>query len=628
MALSSKSPRPEVANPELLKRIKHIESQLAWLNQMAWLDDIGQVETRTSPIAVDQVPNTPSAATSVYPRTQRPRPPRDSTSPPERRLSQSVPHSAELDAANIPRFSTLPPHSVMQSLIDTYFLHAHNQPYSYFQEESFREGLAFGQLPKCLVYAVLATALRFSNDAYFNGAKDQATEAYAREAWLSVLNDHMTAENCPNLHVAQTTNLLAIIDFTAGRTSSGWLKIGLAVRIAQDLQLMKEPSGTSSVVEQEKCRRVFWSIYLLDKLVSCGRSRPPAIHDEDCQVQLPCDEMAFRNGYAQRTATLHQVSSWTAESNHIGGNFALAILAASALGRCARYVLHQRETDELAPWDSRSEFATINTYLLLVSHHLRVESMSVDDIVQKHQKTDGSLDCQDAGHMLFSHAVFHLCYCLLNHPILLLLRLQKLNYRVPANFLVRSLHTSCEHASMIIDILDQAATAGLPIRASFYAYATTLAGSIITIAIQAENQPSLLSVSKLQENSQQALSILERMGHVWEHASKMHQQLLLFNASDVASEIRLDSSLPLDTSPGLEDLLWPIVDYGLMCSRLKGSEAKDATSRPPPFEEVNGFSGLDFNVDIDSTEGFSGFGTDVANTMDPDYYMSSIECQL
>lgn len=57
------------------------------------------------------------------------------------------------------------------------------------------------------------------------------------------------------------------------------MKIGLAVRIAQDLRLMYEPDASSNMndVEREEHRRVFWSVYLLDKLVSCGRARPPAV---------------------------------------------------------------------------------------------------------------------------------------------------------------------------------------------------------------------------------------------------------------------------------------------------------------------------------------------------------------
>lgn len=120
----------------------------------------------------------------------------------------------DLMAYTVRRFNVLPPHNIVEALIDTYFIRVHNQPYSYFQEESFRRSLESGSLPKCLVFAVIASALRFADLDFYRGAVQEAQAAYAREAWLSVLNDHMTAENSPSIHVAQTTNILAIIDFT------------------------------------------------------------------------------------------------------------------------------------------------------------------------------------------------------------------------------------------------------------------------------------------------------------------------------------------------------------------------------------------------------------------------------
>lgn len=108
----------------------------------------------------------------------------------------------------------MPPDSVVQHLVDTYFIHAHNQPYAYFQEEHFRQLLKYMLLPRCLIFAVLATSVRFSHHEFFQGRTHDAMEGYARRAWLSVLNEHLTVENEPNHHVAQTTNLLAIIDFT------------------------------------------------------------------------------------------------------------------------------------------------------------------------------------------------------------------------------------------------------------------------------------------------------------------------------------------------------------------------------------------------------------------------------
>lgn len=102
----------------------------------------------------------------------------------------------------------------MAHLIDTYFLHVHNQPYTYFHEQSFRERLNYGLIPKCLLFGILASALKFSDSDYFSGCRREATEAYAREAWLALLNDHLTVENNPTLQVAQASNILGVVDFT------------------------------------------------------------------------------------------------------------------------------------------------------------------------------------------------------------------------------------------------------------------------------------------------------------------------------------------------------------------------------------------------------------------------------
>jgi Fungal specific transcription factor domain len=64
----------------------------------------------------------------------------------------------------------------------------------------------------------------------------------------------------------------------------------MAVRIAQDLRFIIDTATDLSYADQGERRRVFWSVYLFDCLVSCGRGRPPAILDASCQLQLPCDE--------------------------------------------------------------------------------------------------------------------------------------------------------------------------------------------------------------------------------------------------------------------------------------------------------------------------------------------------
>ncbi len=89
-------------------------------------------------------------------------------------------------------------------------------------------------------------------------------------------------------------------------------------------------------IQQEERRRVFWSFYIADKLISCGRERPPAILDGNCKLQLLCDELAFRAGHFHRTPRLDEVTSEDASATlNSLSPFALTTVMASILGRCA-----------------------------------------------------------------------------------------------------------------------------------------------------------------------------------------------------------------------------------------------------------------------------------------------------
>ncbi|KAF5544235.1 3-hydroxymethyl-3-methylglutaryl-coenzyme a lyase [Fusarium napiforme] len=590
---------PQFGHPDLLQRLSTIEAQLAKLSEPE-----GQEQrfdfNQPFPTQQCDIPASPTQ-------------PRSSTylgngSDGQRRLSDAVSSSPEQAESITP---TMPPDDVVQHLVDTYFTHVHNQPYAYFQEEHYRQLFSFMLLPKCLTFAILASSVRFSDHEYFSGRTHDAMEGYARQAWLCVLSDHLTVENEPNFHVAQTTNILAIIDFTAGRTSSGWLKIGLAVRICQDLQLMNEPNPMLPIVEQEERRRVFWSVYLLDKLVSCGRARPPAIADEDCHVQLPCEEEVFRTGTWKQTPTLHRLLNWDADLGEIRGYFTLAILVASALGRCARYVLHQREIDDTLPWDSRSEFAAINSFLLLIEQHLQVEEVPIEDIISQNKLPTGTPDHQVVGHAVFARIVFHLCHCLIGHPFLLALRLQNLKVKAPASFLSRTYEVCCDHASKIPSLLHRAQEAGCHVDASFYAYSTCVAGSILSMFIHGKESMGQVPSQQLLESGQHSLEILDKMGHFWDHAAKMHTQLLNFDTHSQDFEKMIDPHAVFDISPDLETVLWSMVDYGSMCGSSRTRSISPGDGQFPVNMNSPSFFNFDVNMtprsfDLSGVEGING----------------------
>lgn len=286
---------------------------------------------------------------------------------------------------------------------------------------------------------------------------------------------------------------------------------------------MKEPSKQLSNVEREEHRRVFWSIFLLDKLVSCGKSRTPAIADEDCQVQLPCDERTFRKGEQKKTATLEDLHKWSAESISACGNFALALLVGSALGRCARYVLHERRRGEIPPWESTSKMASINSFLLLVESHLKVDEHSIEDIIAANKLTSGEdgIDHQAIAHVIFARAVFHLCHILLNHPFLLRLHLPELSDGAPPSFLARAFRTGAEHARRLARFLVDAANAGCHVASSFYAYSVAVAGSVLILHSHGAMNKTPQKCTELEDGIRHAVDILDRMGLIWRHASKM-----------------------------------------------------------------------------------------------------------
>ncbi|KAM6525900.1 hypothetical protein FALCPG4_011432 [Fusarium falciforme] len=267
-----------------------------------------------------------------------------------------------------------PPRAVLLGCINDYFRHCHNQPYSFFHEASFRQSLERGLLPDHLVLAVLASAARFSSDPFFCDPHESAVQ-YANRSWKAIVVSCLAHNQAAHVQTVQTITLLAIFDFTAGkaRHASAWVKIGLSVRIAQDLKLMVEDDATLPAPKREERRRVFWSIYLLDRLVSCGRCRPPAVLDASCQLQLPCDEPTYRNGYWQSTMTLEEfISRKPLPESVLHSPLARVTLMAYSLARAAGYMLQQFNIrNHNPPWDANSDFASIESDLLYVETALQ-----------------------------------------------------------------------------------------------------------------------------------------------------------------------------------------------------------------------------------------------------------------
>ncbi|PON24929.1 hypothetical protein TGAM01_v206010 [Trichoderma gamsii] len=459
------------------------------------------------------------------------------------------------------RFDSLPNSEVVRSLVNTYFQFCHCQPYCYFQESSFRRRLSSNSTPKWLLLAVIATASGFSTLDYFQARQAEAADCYALCAWKDI-HARIFQEDFITIQVVQATNMLAVIDFTAGRYTEAWVKIGLSIRLAQALDLVSEPDPSLLLWQQEEHRRTFWSVYLLDRIVSCSPERSPAILDTDCALFLPVDQTTLSPSpqVAQRI-TLACLTENKEELGNLGYSGLLCLLA-STLGRIQRYNLRRRvPASSFLPWNSESEFASIYSVLLTCESYSPSPIVNFEAVLDQNSAKMANEQNHNSmlGVFCFSHALYFLNQCLLHHPFLIRHHLQSLKAPIPPSFLRHALVTSRENATSLTCLLQTLMKRRLCL-ASSLGYCALVAG--VTHRLFENDGDSLVRQSS-REMYDATVDFLCNAPVSWLHFPRLAHALRSFAPDPEASSYLVSSSL-LANVPQHPDaeVMWKLLDYG------------------------------------------------------------------
>ncbi|RPB29035.1 hypothetical protein L211DRAFT_253526 [Terfezia boudieri ATCC MYA-4762] len=110
----------------------------------------------------------------------------------------------------------------------------------------------------------------------------------------------VSPSDAPSLSTLRTLSMLAYFLLSANRWEAAYLHIGLAVRLAvanglhrrralTEILGLPEVDIRNKQREEEDKRRTFWTIYILDRLVSCMTGRPVMLGDEAIDTELPLD---------------------------------------------------------------------------------------------------------------------------------------------------------------------------------------------------------------------------------------------------------------------------------------------------------------------------------------------------
>lgn len=290
---------------DLERQLAHAKQQIQQLRSMA---SSGQMELDTSapPAAVAslEVPTVGSRPQSL----QRPLPPHDFSRVRKALRNHGrgifkppVPyrqHSGQT-LFNPPRPS-LPPKHVADRLLESYHasIHAvfpilHWPTFLHEYDRIYKAGGLQGMPPVwcSLLFTVLAVGAVFSTES--GTRRQQLGQEYIQ---TSMMMWDMWEDDFAVDHVRMAL-LASILLYEMNLKSAAWTWLGSSVRISQDIGLHRE-AGCRPTMEGEMRRRVWWTVYVWDRLLSLEMGRPILIEDDDCDISLPnaTDEPHLHDG--------------------------------------------------------------------------------------------------------------------------------------------------------------------------------------------------------------------------------------------------------------------------------------------------------------------------------------------
>ncbi|TFA98395.1 hypothetical protein CCMA1212_009801 [Trichoderma ghanense] len=241
--------------------------------------------------------------------------------------------------------NSAPVHPLIIQLVNTFFVHV-GCNYPFLKQDKFSQHVKEKRVEPILVDAVCAIAARFSDHHILTGGNDKMPrtergQVFAQRARQATVDTFP----CPSVGAVQACLLMAYEGFGVAQDSALWMYLGLAIRMAVDLGLQKcvgvqyqgekdpwytrhrsrandddhdspEAHKTDGVdapspeeqkeVEQERIY-TFWSVFILDRLISSGTGRPVTIRDGDYELAFPESSIDLATGWPNPFPVLLQI---------------------------------------------------------------------------------------------------------------------------------------------------------------------------------------------------------------------------------------------------------------------------------------------------------------------------------
>ncbi|KAH8689170.1 fungal-specific transcription factor domain-containing protein [Talaromyces proteolyticus] len=150
-----------------------------------------------------------------------------------------------------------------------------------------------------------------------SGHSLRETTDYAISVWhyrrcQRLIDDEL---DMPTTFTVQAQILMAIYLHSTSRLSAAYNVLGTAVRIAYSLGLHRDPPESPTpdcltITKAELCRRIWWSLYIIDSRISMELGRPMLVDLDISDCRLPADDMNTSRNAALQPYTSPTGVTW------------------------------------------------------------------------------------------------------------------------------------------------------------------------------------------------------------------------------------------------------------------------------------------------------------------------------
>ncbi|KIW31360.1 uncharacterized protein PV07_03016 [Cladophialophora immunda] len=464
----------------------------------------------------------------------------------------------------------LPPWSVVGHYVQLYLKHCNCQPLALFSPEVLMTN--FTSREPELILAMLTLASRFDTATPNVSQMDISRMFESRATQARELIMSRVTHGPIELSTIQALCLLSLAEFNHGNTPRASTYISLAMDLVSSSGLASEHRRPDYDRSDDERRRCYWSLLLLRNLYGVSTSTFSFVQDERTP-RLPQRPEPPAGTSSQMTDTALEQADAPNSSNEPSdlGIFAYVVQLSQVWQRAARFANRRGNIGTLPAWSPQSEYSQITAELMDLETRLPY----------KYRFRPSRFLDQDRGQLekhrdfwaswILLQILYHTILCLLNHPLLLFLRLR--NFRVtmvPEVFLQHTADLTETHTEWIVHVLDLCQKNDFPQFDPFLAHCAAIAA---TVYLQQSFSDDVEVKATKQASFRKCVSFIRDLGSFWPYINQLADKIE--NFEKVVSDSFLDSASQRPPDPRIFidlSLFWEIIESSFVSELPKNAD--------------------------------------------------------